>query len=81
VARKSAPVAETPPEEVVSAPEPTPEPAPEPAPAAAPALPEPVTPTVAVPVRTYKAPRPEPTRCGGWVLTERGWEIDQQKEG
>ena len=45
---------------------------PEEAPAAAPAPPG--------PVRTYKAPRPEPTRCGGWVLTDHGWVLDTEQE-
>jgi len=49
------------------APEPSPEPAPEPAPAAA-------------PVGRYQIQRPEPVRCGGHVLTERGWVLDTGQE-
>jgi len=55
----------------VSAPGSAPDATPEPADAAA-AQPSPP----AEPVRTFKAPTPEPKRAGGYVLTERGWEID-----
>ena len=80
-AKKQAPAAETSPDnvsapeptpELAPAPEPEPESAPEPAPAAAPAPPG--------PVRTYQLPRPEPTRCGGYVLTERGWVLDTTEQ-
>ena len=89
-ARKSAPVAETPPEEVVSAPEPTPEPEPEPV-VEIPTVeeieaemddpdawgePEDAPPPPPEPIRTYEIPRPEPTRAGGYVLTQSGWVLD-----
>lgn len=81
-ARKSAPKAEASTPQDASAEGPTPEPAPEPTPEPAPKpeLPPAVAPAPPEPVHTYKAPRPEPKRAGGHVLTERGWELDTGQE-
>lgn len=90
--RKSAPAAETPPDEVVPAPEPTPEPEPvieiptvgeieaEMDDPGAWGEPEDAPPPPREPIRTYTAPRPEPKRAGGYVLTERGWVLDPEQE-
>lgn len=55
----------------------------EPAPAVAPApAPPPATDQAAArePVHTFRITRPDPIRAGGYVLTDRGWELDTDKE-
>ena len=81
MARKPAPEPEVAPA-AASAPEPPPELAPVagPEPESAPEPAPEVAPAPLEPVRKYEIPRPEPTRCGGYVLTDRGWVLDTDQE-